>query len=196
MYGYNMEVLYLKTRHPGYVGQAWSALRGRSRRLIPLSEVETRCTVRDRHYAGRRTVPIDHIRGSESRYADFDCDFRPVQDHSQERWLRVARTWQEDKPLPPIELVQVGGVYFVLDGHHRLSVARALGQRAIEAEVTVWQVEGPLPWEGTAAVSGEGQGGWHNGALRGKPRRLGERVLLSLRGLVPAWMGSGRYAAL
>ena len=42
-------------------------------------------------------------------------------------------------------LVQVGDVYFVCDGHHRISVARALGQLAIEAEVTVWQVAGPSP---------------------------------------------------
>jgi len=50
-------------------------------------------------------------------------------------------------PLPPVELVQVGDVYFVRDGHHRISVARTVGQRDIEAEVTVWHVDGPLPWE-------------------------------------------------
>jgi hypothetical protein len=49
--------------------------------------------------------------------------------------------------LPPVVLVQVGDVYFVRDGHHRISVARALGQLDIEAEVTVWQVSGPLPWD-------------------------------------------------
>jgi hypothetical protein len=186
MYGYNMEVLYLKARHRGQMGQAWSALSGRSRRLIPLSEVETRCTVRDRHFAGIRTVRIDRIRGSEGRCADFDRGFNPVQDHSQDRWLRVARAWQADKPLPPVELVQVGDVYFVLDGHHRLSVARALGQQSIEAEVTVWRVSGSLPWEKPAAASGQEQSGQRKASRQGKAHRLGERVLLSLRGLVPA----------
>jgi hypothetical protein len=46
-----------------------------------------------------------------------------------------------------VELIQIGEVYFVQDGHHRISVARALGQRTIEAQVVVWQVSGPLPWE-------------------------------------------------
>jgi hypothetical protein len=53
-----------------------------------------------------------------------------------------------------VELVQVGDVYFVRDGHHRISVALALGQRDVEAEVTLWQVTGPLPWEQPAPVPG------------------------------------------
>ena len=54
--------------------------------------------------------------------------------------------------MPPVELVQVRDAYFVRDGHHRISVARALGQRDIEAEVMVWHVDGPLPWEEPVAV--------------------------------------------
>jgi hypothetical protein len=50
-------------------------------------------------------------------------------------------------PLPPVELIQVGSVYFVRDGHHRISVARAMGQQEIEAVVTVWQTADILPWE-------------------------------------------------
>ena len=50
-------------------------------------------------------------------------------------------------------LVKVGDKYFVLDGHHRISVAKALGQESIEAEVTVWDVAGPLPWERTTSHS-------------------------------------------
>jgi len=53
-----------------------------------------------------------------------------------------------------VELIQVGDVYFVRDGHHRISVARALGQRDVEAEVTLWQVTGPLPWEQPTTVPG------------------------------------------
>ena len=48
---------------------------------------------------------------------------------------------------PPVELIQVGDLYFVRDGHHRISVARAMGQEAIEAKVTAWHVVGSLPWE-------------------------------------------------
>jgi hypothetical protein len=61
------------------------------------------------------------------------------------RWLRVAAARDQGKVLPPVVLVQVGDVYFVRDGHHRISVARALGQLDIEAEVTVWHLSGPLP---------------------------------------------------
>jgi hypothetical protein len=50
-------------------------------------------------------------------------------------------------------LVQVGDVYFVCDGHHRISVARAMGQQDIEAKVMVWQVTGPLPWETSVAAT-------------------------------------------
>jgi uncharacterized ParB-like nuclease family protein len=49
--------------------------------------------------------------------------------------------------LPPVELIEVAGIYFVVDGHHRISVARALGESEIRAKVTSWQVSGSLPWE-------------------------------------------------
>jgi hypothetical protein len=88
----------------------------------------------------------------DRRSNDFDRDFHPLQDHCKDRWLRVARARDEDKVLPPVVLVQVGDVYFVRDGHHRISVARARGQLDIEAEVTVWQVGGPLPWEAWLGV--------------------------------------------
>jgi hypothetical protein len=53
--------------------------------------------------------------------------------------------------LTPVELIQVGDVYFVRDGHHRISVAQAMGQKAIDAEVTVLEVAGPLPEERAAS---------------------------------------------
>jgi hypothetical protein len=55
-------------------------------------------------------------------------------------------------PLPPVELIQVGDVYFVRDGHHRISVARMMGQDSIDAEVTVWETAGLLPWERAATI--------------------------------------------
>jgi hypothetical protein len=55
--------------------------------------------------------------------------------------------------MPPVELVQVKDAYFVRDGHHRISVARAMGQRDIEAEVMVWHLDGHLPWEAPMVVN-------------------------------------------
>jgi hypothetical protein len=97
-------------------------------------------------------VPLDRIRGSESRNRDFDCDFNPLQNHTEERWLRVATAREQSKSLSPVRLIQVGDIYFVRDGHHRISVARALGQPEIEAEVEVWQMGETQPWEQAAAA--------------------------------------------
>ena len=67
-----------------------------------------------------------------------------------------ATARQQGKYLPAVVLVQVGDIYFVQDGHHRISVARALGQSEIEARVTIWQVSGPLPWETPAQAPSRG----------------------------------------
>jgi hypothetical protein len=129
----------------------WAALTGRSRCLLALGEVW-----QDGHGSAieggqleiaTRRVPIAQIVGSQSRCGDFDRDFSPLHDYNRARWLRIAAARRRGTPLPPVDLVQVGDLYFVQDGHHRISVARALGQRDIEARVTVWHVSGPLPWE-------------------------------------------------
>ena len=141
------DVLYTRARDRGRRGQFWSTLVGRSRCLLALEEIYATCAAHTHHCAGIQMVPISQIRGSEGRSYDFDRDFNPLQDHNKGRWLSVAGALCQGKALPPVELVQVGDVYFVQDGHHRISVARALGQQAIEARVVVWEVSGPLPWE-------------------------------------------------
>jgi hypothetical protein len=152
MFDYKTNELYFRARSCGWLGQVWSTLTGRSRRLLALDEIDTICTIHARRYAGIRTVPISQIRGSEGRSNDFDRDFNPLQNHNEGRWLGVAAARQQGKTLPPVELIQVGDVYFVRDGHHRISVARALGQLDIDAEVMVWRVSAPLPWERSAAA--------------------------------------------
>jgi hypothetical protein len=152
MFDRTTDTLYSHVRGQGQWGQVWSALIGRSRRLLTLDEISAACTVHAHRDAGIRTVPISQIRGSEGRSNDFDRDFNPLQDHNKGRWLSVAAARRRGKALPPVELVQVGDIYFVLDGHHRISVARALGQQSIEAKVMVWQVTGPLPWKSSAAA--------------------------------------------
>lgn len=93
-----------------------------------------------RRYAGIRDVPINQIRGSEGRSHDFTNDFRPLQRYTRQRWINVAAARQRGRELPPVELVQVGDVYYVRDGHHRISVAKARGETAVDAEVTLWNV--------------------------------------------------------
>ena len=91
------------------------------------------------HYAGYRSVRLNDIRGTEGRAQGFDDRFNPLSDETRQRWQRVAEAVADGLPLPPVQLILVGNVYYVRDGHHRLSVNRALGQEEIEAEVTIWE---------------------------------------------------------
>lgn len=122
----------------GWLGQMWAALTGQSRDLLNLAEVEANRAIGSRYSAGHQTVPLSQIRGSQGRCRDFDRDFYPVQGHLSSRWISVAMAWHLGIALPPVELVQLGEVYFVRDGHHRISVAKAFGQTEINAEVRVW----------------------------------------------------------
>jgi hypothetical protein len=174
--------LYARSTRDGRRGRFWPTGRPDSWRLLELSEIEGTCRIDDRCYAGLQTVPIEQIRGSEGRSSDFDRDFHPLQDHCKGRWLRVAAARDQGKVLPPVVLVQVGDVYFVRDGHHRISVARALGQLDIEAEVTVWQVAGPLPWDAPEQPSRPGLAD----RLLGIGQVFRTRWLQGLAGAVPA----------
>jgi hypothetical protein len=135
----------------------WRSTLGRifyrsSHQLLDLSALAQRWTIRGRHSIGRQIVPIAAILGSESRVTDFDRGFRPCAKHLAERWCRVAEGWENGASLPPVELICVGDRYFVRDGHHRISVAATFGALEIEALVTVWEVDGPLPSAHRTAV--------------------------------------------
>jgi hypothetical protein len=156
--------LYTHARSQAWWGQLRSALARRSGDLLTLAEMDASGTLGTRRYAGIQKVSINHIRGSLGRVHDFDHDFYPLQDHNRDRWLSVAGARQRGKSLPPVDLIQVGSIYFVQDGHHRISVARALGEQDIEAEVTVWQVTGPLPWETPQPASSQASAGQPIGA--------------------------------
>jgi hypothetical protein len=144
--------LYAAAHNRARLRRVWSALTKRPHRLLDLAAVQAQCDVCHRYQAGIHTVPIRQIRGSEGRSRDFDADFRPLRAHAKHRWLGVAGARWRGTPLSPVTLIQIGGIYFVRDGHHRISVARAFGQPDIEAEVTIWQVSGPLPWERAASA--------------------------------------------
>lgn len=88
---------------------------------------------------GIQTIALDTIHGSENRGTEFDSQFYPTEDHIEERWVNVAIAFMNGTTLPPVLLIKIGNAYFVRDGHHRISVAKALGYNAIEAEVIEWQ---------------------------------------------------------
>lgn len=84
---------------------------------------------------GVQEVPIDRVIGSSGRPHAFDLQFNPRQTWLKPRWLRVAGAALAGAILPPVELLQVGEAYFVEDGHHRISVARWLGETGVRAHV-------------------------------------------------------------
>jgi hypothetical protein len=89
-----------------------------------------------RIYRGMRTVPVAQIEGSVGRCLEFDGDFMPAKASMEERWKRIDRAFHRGEELSPVSLYKVGDFYFVLDGHHRVSVARYHGVEWIDAYVT------------------------------------------------------------
>jgi hypothetical protein len=85
---------------------------------------------------GMRTVLVSQIGGSVGRCSEFDGDFMPLKASAEERWKRIDRAFHRGEVLPPVSLYKVGGFYFVLDGHHRVSVASYHGVEWVDAEVT------------------------------------------------------------
>ncbi len=85
---------------------------------------------------GIRVVDTDEIVGSVGRGKDFDQRFLPLRASAGERWKRVDVAFHKGEDLPPVSLYKLNGAYFVLDGNHRVSVARFHGLRTVEAEVT------------------------------------------------------------
>lgn len=81
------------------------------------------------------TIPVDRIIGTVDRCCDFDRCFRVLRRHLEARLEQVRRRWPTGA-FPPIQVERIGDDYFVVDGHHRVALARQLGQRAVEAKVT------------------------------------------------------------
>jgi hypothetical protein len=103
--------------------------------LVPFDEVNRRLALSGRSYLGLREIPIERIVGSIDRSADFRRDFRPRRRLSRSR-LASLRTAFPDGVMPTISVFEVGGAYFVEDGHHRVALAREQGAEFIDAEVT------------------------------------------------------------
>jgi hypothetical protein len=110
-------------------------LLGRPTDLVPFDEVEERLPLESLVDRGVREVPLASIVGSVNRSRDFSRAFLPRDEALRERWDDVRALALGPRGFPPVELYQVGELYFVLDGHHRVSVARDLGLATIEAHI-------------------------------------------------------------
>lgn len=109
--------------------------------LISFSDIKKMLKPGNETYLGMKTVPVKLIVGSESRYQDFDNRFFPKKMHLKTRWEHIDMAHIQDINLPPITLYELGGLYFVRDGNHRVSVAKAKNVEFIDAEVVSLQSE-------------------------------------------------------
>lgn len=109
------------------IGRGRKALTALSTSALPQGDVKRE----------EQRIPLTAIVGSVSdgRSREFDADFRPLQTRTRDRWISVAEARQRGRQLPPVELVEQSGNYFIVDGHHRISVAAAMGELHIDAVV-------------------------------------------------------------
>jgi hypothetical protein len=135
---------FARARSKSFLRDLWAFFRGRRNRLLSYDEVKERLRIGGPIHRGVRTVEVAKIVGSVNRYRDFDQAFLPARNSLADRWQRVDRAFYEDVGLPPVVLYKVGDIYFVVDGHHRVSVAREQGQEFIEAEVRECKVKVPV----------------------------------------------------
>ena len=114
--------------------------------ILPYNEVIAALGFRGERHLGLRTIKLDAVVGSVESRRDFDRHFRPTSGRVRERWERLALAQRRGESIPPIDVYQVGDLYFVKDGHHRVSIGTATGQRTIDAYVT--QVLTQVPAQG------------------------------------------------
>jgi hypothetical protein len=121
--------------------RAVSRLASRLRRgdvdvILPFEEVVQALGRRGERDLGLQVIDVDSIAGTVDRGREFDRSFRPTSGRVRQRWEGIATAQRKGKAMPPIDVYRIGEVHFVKDGHHRVSVARAMGIDKIEAYVT------------------------------------------------------------
>lgn len=112
--------------------------------LLDLDEVRSRLRVFEETYEGIRPIPVARVVGTAGRSRDFDRDFLPRNERTRERWRKVEQIFPRGD-FPPIVAYEVDGRYFVVDGHHRVAVAKQRGIEYVDAEVTRLRTRQPLP---------------------------------------------------
>ncbi|MFL5837436.1 MAG: chromosome partitioning protein ParB [Solirubrobacteraceae bacterium] len=136
--------------------------------ILPFEEVVAALGRTSERQLGLLVVPLDAIVGTVDRTRDFDRQFRPTTGRVRARWERIAAATRRGESMPPIDVYRIGDLHFVRDGHHRVSVARALGRHDIDAYVT--EVTTRVPVDGELRVS--------DLLLKDHERLFGERVPL------------------
>ena len=126
---------FAHARSKAFWNRILNILRGQPGTLLSYDDVKEKLRIGGPIYRGVQPVEIRKIVGSLNRYHQFDRAFLPLENEAATRWKSIDRAFYQDVNLPPVVLYKVGEVYFVVDGHHRVSVAREKGQLEIDAEV-------------------------------------------------------------
>ena len=104
--------------------------------ILPFEEVVAALGRRGEKFIGQQVIPLDSIVGTVDRGREFDRSFRPTSGRTRTRWERMNAAQRRGQSMPPIDVYRIGELHFVKDGHHRVSVARAMGHKDINAYVT------------------------------------------------------------
>jgi hypothetical protein len=126
---------FARARFKAFLNQIINYVDGQPTTLLSYDDVKEKLHLGGPIYRGVKTVEVNKIVGSLNRYHQFDRAFLPLEDQIANRWQNIDRAYYQEVNLPPVVLYKVGDIYFVVDGHHRVSVAREQGQEFIEADV-------------------------------------------------------------
>lgn len=135
---------FWRARRRANVREVLSFFRRDSDELLSYEEVRRRMRAIESSESSLEDVPLDKIVGSVGRYQDFTRGFLPKQDSDKDRWAGVRQAMTGMAGVPPVEMYRVGDAYFVKDGNHRVSVARQLGSKYIQAYVVPVHTKVPL----------------------------------------------------
>lgn len=137
---------YRLARHRAMRRALGAAIMRQRNGLMSMEDARRMVQVEGEHYLGLKQVQVHKIAGSVNRYMDFDGDFNPAREETRNRWISVASAHLQQGMLPPVQLLKIGDAYFVVDGNHRVSVARHFGMEYIDAEVTEYKTAyAPVP---------------------------------------------------
>ncbi len=104
--------------------------------ILPFDDVVAALGMTGERKLGLQVIRLDTVVGTVESTRDFDRRFRPTSGRIRERWERLALAQRRGEAIPPIDVYRVGDLHFVADGHHRVSIALAMGQKTIDAYVT------------------------------------------------------------
>jgi nucleotide-binding universal stress UspA family protein len=136
---------FQSARQKAAVQEILARITGKSTQLLSYEDVAEKLRLRGRSERGVRQIPIDAIVGSVGRYTDFTRTFLPRRAKDRQRWAGVKTAFLEESAgLPPIEVYKVGEAYFVIDGNHRVSIAKQEKFVSIEARVIEVRTDVPL----------------------------------------------------